>query len=61
MCDGSLERTLHGCLFRIYMNPLVVECCVGKKVDALLCKFHIVGDAKIFAEHGGKILIVVYY
>ena len=56
---GCLERTFNGSLLRTDMNPLVVECCVGKKVDTLLCQFHIVGNAYVLAKHCGKLFIIV--
>ena len=57
--NGGLEGAFNGGLLGIHVNPLVVECGIGKEVDALLVEFYIVAFAESFAQHGGKLLIVV--
>jgi len=48
--DGRLERAFYCGTLCVYVNPLMVECGIGKHVDALLGEFNIVGHADVLAE-----------
>ena len=61
MGNSCLERTLHCCLLRIDVYPLMVESGIGKKIYTLLLQFDIVAHTEILAEHCGKLFIIVDY
>ena len=49
MSYGLAEGTLAFCLLRIDMNPLMVECRIGKHIDAFLTEFHIIADTQLLS------------
>lgn len=57
--DGRLEWAFYCGTLCVNVNPLVVECGIGKHVDALLREFYIVGYSDVLAEQCGKFMIAV--
>ena len=50
-------RTLHFSTFRIHMNPLMIQCCISKKIDTFLRNFQIVRDSNLLTYQLLKIFI----
>ena len=42
-------RAIYFRTFRIYMNPLMIQRCISKKINTFLREFHIIGNTYLLA------------
>ena len=57
VCNGTLKRTFGLGAFCVNVNPLMVQRCVGKEIDAFLRKFHILRNTDLLTYQLFKILV----
>lgn len=47
MYNSTMIRTFHFSTFCIYMNPLMIQGSICKKINSVLRHFHIVGNSNL--------------